>query len=247
VYASTLNPALAAPTGHAMLVRSRPSTEVDADAVEVATFERLDPHDAVAARLVILLRQQHAVESGGDRLLIDSLHEIDRAIESDDTCAASTDVRFDDDRKLQPFRCLRQRIDVRDDACLRCADLQPRQKRNLLRLARLDPKRIRAVEDVDAVRLEPGEIVVRREDRPAPPAPPRGWAHAIERRRDERRLVCRIESVAIGVNTHIRRSSAIELREERPEPVGMFVKDQKGSREAHSCISFLGARRDGTG
>ena len=202
---------------------------MNADAVEKFGVERLDPDDAVAARLVILLGQQHAIEPGRDRLVVDRFHEIDRTIETRNACAASADVRLHDDRKFERFGRSRQRIDVGHHASLRRANSESRQKRDLQRLARLDSEGGRTVEDVDAVRLQPRQVVVRREDRSTPPAPPCGWAHAVEGRRNQRWLSGRIEGVIVGVHANMRCSAAIELREQRTEPIGVFVEDQKRS------------------
>src|SRR5205814_9752544 len=109
----------------------------------------------------------------------------------------------------------------------------------------LDAESLTAVEDIDAVRFEPGEVIVRRENRAAPPAPPRGWTHAIKCGGNDRRLSGRIECMTVGVHAQIGRAAAIELREERTEPIGVFVENQKGSR--HVASPFESARRGETG
>src|SRR5713226_4114816 len=97
------------------------------------------------------------------------------------------------------------------------------------------------------MRFEPRQVIVRREDRAAPATPPRGWTHAIEGRRDQRRLARGVERMTIGMHAQIRRAAAIELREKWPEPIGMFVENQKGSGEAHRASPFFGCttRRNG--
>src|SRR5207247_5592246 len=92
--------------------------EVNADAVEKFGVERLDPDDAVAARLVILLGQQHAIEPGRDRLVVDRFHEVDRTIETRNPGAASADVRLHDGRTWERFGRSRPRIAARHDASL---------------------------------------------------------------------------------------------------------------------------------
>src|SRR5438552_17292976 len=100
-----------------------------------------------------------------------------------------------------------------------------REKRDLKRLAGLEPIRRGAVEDVDAFAVEVREVVVGVEDRRRAAALPRRGRHAVEDQGGTRAVarLRRIESMLPGIDADVGKLAPVELIEEGTEPLRVFV------------------------
>jgi hypothetical protein len=220
---------------------------VDADAVEVFVLEGFDADDAASFRRVVLLQQDRSVETPFERRILRRRDERGVVIEAANAGAASADVRLDDQREHESIRDDRQQRRMVHDPSSRNGKSKLLEQRDLQRLARLESISSGAVEDVDLLLLEVAEVVVGVEDGGAAAAFPRRRTHPVEHERGTvavPRRLARIESMLAGVDEGIRRLAPVELMEERPEPVRVFVVDRDGTlRRCH--FGFLSRIPDG--
>jgi len=121
--------------------------------------------------------------------------------------------------------------------CVRAREAAAAPAFDLPRLARLQP--INSLPLMVAIpRPRPTQEIVRVEDRAAAPALPRRGAHAIEERGQARRRFGWIEEVIVAGEADVFGAAAVELREQRFEPVGVFVKDSEGASSLMSASPF---------
>ena len=81
--------------------------------------------------------------------------------------------------------------------------------------------------------LKMSKILARVEERVPVAAQVARRAHAVEEEREVRARGAGVEAVARGVHAYVRRAARVQLREERAEPVGVFVVD--GYRRQGLC------------
>ena len=213
---------------------------VDVDRVEILAAEHLDAGDVAAARRDELLHQRGAVEPEVDAALGDRAREIVGRVEADDAGAAAADVGLDDHREAQALGRRRRLVGMVDHARRRERQAERLQQRQLQRLRRLDAERRQAVDDAHAELLEVGEVVQRVEDAVAAAAQVRRRAHAVEHEPVLRAVaVGRVVGVPLGVQRLVGHAAAIELGEQRPEPVRVLVVDADRSCGCHAQSPVL--------
>jgi hypothetical protein len=113
-----------------------------------------------------------------------------------------------------------------DDPCRRERQAQRLEEGQLQRLRGLDAERAEPVHHAHAEVLEMGQVVQRVEDAVAAAAQVGRRAHAVE---DQAELaavaVGGVVAVAAGIERYVGDGAAIELGEERPEPLRVLVVD----------------------
>ena len=102
------------------------------------------------------------------------------------------------------------------------------EQQQLERLRGLRDVRLVPVDHAHTVALEVRQVMERVEDRVAVPAQVRRRAHPVEHERVRRPAVPGFELVGGRVEPYVRHAAALQLLEQRPEPVRVLVIDGDG-------------------